>query len=237
VTSASTEAATAALARRAALWGVGRFYVADRPVDFEIGWDDRRRDTAWARSLLAEHGVGKGTGLIVVGGMPESPWFDPVETAAVELGAPYSIGEVHAFEAFRTAMYAHRLPIRMIFGLNRTVAEAMGDQLTEVVGAVPIIAARPSAVPLVEAAGGHPFTVTRIGPALAVECPERTGAHVNDAEWSLSLSGGELCVTTAGPRACRVERLPLGIAGTVHDDVCACGRTGQRVDVVQSQEV
>ena len=50
--------------------------------------------------------------------MPESPWFDPVETAARQIGAPFSIGEVLAFEAFRTGLYALRLPIGMIFGMN-----------------------------------------------------------------------------------------------------------------------
>ena len=43
-------------------------------------------------------------GLVIVGGMPESPWFDPFETAAAELGTPYSVGEIYAFEAFRTGL-------------------------------------------------------------------------------------------------------------------------------------
>jgi len=72
-----------------------------------------------------------GGGLIVVNGMPESPWFDPVETAARELGAPYSIGEIYAFEAFRTGLYARRLPITMIFGLDRTVAEGLRGTLAD----------------------------------------------------------------------------------------------------------
>ncbi len=81
--------------------------------------------------MLAGHGVGPDSGLVIVGGMPESPWFDPFETAARELGAPYSIGEIYAFEAFRTGMYARRLPITMIFGIDRTVAEGLGDELAE----------------------------------------------------------------------------------------------------------
>ena len=87
--------------------------------------------------------------------MAESPWFDPFETAARELGAPYSIGEIYAFEAFRTGMYARRLPITMIFGLDRTVAEGLGDELAEVIARVPVIVARPDAAGLL-AAGGRP---------------------------------------------------------------------------------
>ena len=172
-----------------------------------------------------------GGGLVIVGGMAESPWFDPFETAARELGAPYSIGEIYAFEAFRTGMYARRLPITMIFGIDRTVAEGLGDELAEVVARVPVIVARPDAAGLLAAAGAQPFIVTRVGPAIAVECPYRCGAHVNGAEWALAERGGELFITTAGPRAHQVSQAPLGLRGTLTDGPCGCGRAGQRVTV------
>ena len=224
----STTAAAAALPR-APLWGIGRYDLAGQPVYFEVGWDDWQRDTAWARAMLAGHGVGPHSGLIIVAGMAESPWFDPFETAARELGAPYSLGESYAFEAFRTGMYARRLPVTMIFGIDRTVAEGLGDELAEVVARVPVIVARPDAAGLVTEAGGAPFIVTRVGPAVAVECPHRSGAHLNGAEWTLSERGGELLLSTAGPRAHQVSQAPVGLRGTLGEGACGCGRTGQRV--------
>jgi hypothetical protein len=162
VTLASTSAAAAALPR-ARLWGVGRYDVAGQLVYFEVSWDDWQRDVAWARAMLADHGVGAkkgdgevGGGLVIVGGMPESPWFDPFETAARELGAPYSIGEIYGFEAFRTGMYARRLPVTMIFGIDRTVADGLGDELADVVARVPVIVARPDAAGLLAEAGAAP---------------------------------------------------------------------------------
>ena len=193
MTLASTTAA-AARRPRSRQWGIGEYGAAGQLVYFEVSWDDWRRDIAWARGLLADHGVGPlkgdgpGTGggsppcvekvrggLVIVGGMAESPWFDPFETAACELGAPYSIGEIYAFEAFRTGLYASRLPVTMIFGLDRTVAEGLGDELAAVVARVPVIVARPDAVGLLAGAGARPFVVTRVGPAIAVECPHRAG--------------------------------------------------------------
>ena len=161
--------------------------------------------------------------------MPESPWLDPFETAARELGAPYSIGEIYAFEAFRTGMYARRLPITMIFGIDRTVAEGLGDELAGVVARVPVIVARPDAVGLLIEAGAQPFVVTRAGPAIAVECPHRGGAHINGAEWTLSERGGELFISTAGPRAHQVSEAAIGLRGTLTEGPCGCGRTGQRI--------
>jgi hypothetical protein len=230
MTLASTTAAAAALPQPR-LWGIGRYDLAGEPVYFEITWDDWRRDTAWARAMLADHGVGPGGGLIIVGGMPESPWFDPFETAARELGAPYSIGEIYTFEAFRTGLYARRLPVSMIFGIDATVAEGLADDLAEVVARVPVIVARPDAVAVLATAGAQPFVVTRVGPAIAVECPHRTGAHLNGAEWTLAGRGGELLISTAGPRAHQVSEAALGIRGTLAEGPCPCGRAGQRVTV------
>ncbi len=230
MTVASSTAAAATLPRPRQ-WGIGRYDVAGQPVYFEVSWDDWQRDVAWARAMLADHGVGLGGGLVIIGGMPESPWFDPFETAARELGAPYSIGETYAFEAFRTGMYVRRLPITMIFGLDRTVAEGLRDELAAVVARVPVIVARPDAVGLLAGAGARPFVVARVGPALAVECPHRSGAHLNGAEWAMAERGGELFISTAGPRAHQVREAALGLRGTLTDGPCGCGRGGQRVTI------
>jgi hypothetical protein len=234
MTVASTSAAAATLPRPGP-WGIGRYDAAGQPVFFEVGWDDWQRDVTWARAMLADHGVGPGGGLVIIGGMPESPWFDPFETAARELGAPYSIGEIYAFEAFRTGMYARRLPITMIFGIDRTVAEGLGDELAAVVARVPVIVARPDAVGLLAGAGARPFVVARVGPALAVECPHRCGAHLNGAEWALAERGGELFISTTGPRAYQVREAALGLRGTLADGPCGCGRAGQRVTLSEGE--
>ncbi len=228
----STTAAAAALPR-APLWGIGRYDLAGQAVYFEVGWDDWQRDTAWARAMLADHGVGPDGGMVIVASMAESPWFDPFEAAARELGAPYSIGESYAFEAFRTGMYARRLPVTVIFGIDRTVAEGLGDELAEVVARVPVIVARPDAAGLLTEAGAAPFIVTKVGPAVAVECPGRSGAHLNSAEWTLAERGGELFLSTGGPRAHQVSRVPVGLRGTLSEGACGCGRPGQRVTVTE----
>ena len=229
MTLASATAAAAALPRPA-LWGVGRYEGAGEPVYFETSWDDWQRDTAWARAMLAGHGVGPGSGLIIVSGMPEAPWFDPFETAARELGAPFSIGEIYAFEAFRTAMYAGRLPITMIFGIDRTVAEGLGDDLADVATRVPAIGARPDAIPLLTGTGARPFAVTRVGPS---PLSARSGlARISTARNGRWPSGTAACSSVpAGPRAHQVSDAATGLRGTVTDGPCECGRTGQRVTV------
>ena len=233
MTLASTTAAALKLPPQR-LWAIGSYDVAGERVYFEITWDDQRRDTAWARAMMAGLGVYADSGLVIVCGMVESPWFDPFETAARELGAPYSTGEIASFEAFRTGLYARRLPITMIFGINQTVAEGLGDELAEVVAKVPTIVARPDAAGLLAEAGARPFIVTRVGPTIAVECQQRSGAHINDAEWTLTERGGELFVSTAGPRAHQFTEVATGLAGRVTAGPCGCGRDGQRVTIAEA---
>jgi hypothetical protein len=216
---------------RAALWAIGRDHPDGVPADFPISWSDWERDTAWAESVLAQHGVGLGTPVVIVGGMPESPWFDPIETAVLRLGGQYSIGEVFAFEAFRTAMYTTRLGIEVVFGINRAVAEALGDELGPALAGVRTIFARPDALPVLRAAGLTALTVTRVGPALAVECPAADGAHLNGAEWAVEADGDDLLLTTVGSRAHQIRRQRVGVTGRVSVEPCACGRTDPRVHV------
>ena len=119
----------------------------------------------------------------------------------------------------------------MIFGVTEAVAEGLGEELATVAAKVPTIFARPSATPLVAAVGGKPFVVTRLGPALAVECPHRLGAHVNSTEWTVTDDGGQLALTTAGPRAFTLTQAGIGVAGSVDRSPCPCGRTDPRVVV------
>ena len=214
---------------RAALWGIGRDRVDGQPADFHISWDDWQRDTAWAESMLVQHGVGSGTAVLIIGGMPESPWFDPFETAVLRLGGHYSLGEIFSFEAFRTGMYATRLGVEVVFGINRAVAEGLGDELGAALAGVRTIFARPDAGPVLEAAGLTALTVSRVGPALAVSCPEGDGAHVNAVEWLVEADGDDLLLTTVGPRAHQMTKQHVGVTGRLTVDPCTCGRLGARV--------
>ena len=175
--------------------------------------------------------------MLIVAGMAESPWFDPFETAVLRLGGHYSLGEIVSFEAFRSGMYAQRLGIEVVFGLNRAVAEGLKGELADAFKGVRTILARPDTVPIVRAAGLSALTVSRVGPALAVACPHGEGAHVNGAEWAVESSGRDLRLTTVGPREHRLDRSRTGVRGSVLAEPCPCGRTDPRVLVPSDRGV
>lgn len=232
----STTGAAAAIPRPE-LWCIGRDHQDGEPVDFSVSWGDWERDVEWAKGILAQHGVQLGTAVLIVGGMPESPWFDPFETAVLRLGGHYSLGETHAFDAFRTGLYATRLDIEIVFGINRAIVEGLADEVVSALGRVRTILARPNAIAPLRAAGLSAAIVSRVGPALAVECPARDGAHVNGAEWSVTSVDGELYLSTAQPRAHQLDHARVHVRGTVRTDTCVCGRDDPRVHVDPSRAI
>lgn len=196
---------------------------------FEYGAQDRTDDVAWLRPALRRHGVGDGN-VLALAPLQETVWFDPVLTAVRELGSPYSMTDNYTFDAFRNLVYIRQLGVRVMLGLTGQVAEALGEDLAEVVASVPTILARPDACEIVEQAGGRPFVFTPVGPALAVECPERAGAHVNGEIWDVAVDvDGEVRLTTVGRRLHHVSDLWTGVAAQVRRGECGCGESGPRL--------
>jgi hypothetical protein len=221
----------------ARLWAIGRDHHDGVPVDFEVGWGDWRRDTAWAQTVLARFGVGRGTPVLIVGGMAESPWFDPFECAVLRLGGHYSLGETAGFDAFRSGLYATRLGVEVIFGITRAVADGLGANLATSLGQARVIVARPDTVALLHGAGLGAAIVTRVGPALAVECAPGWGAHLNACEWSVAECDGELLLSTVGPRVNQLDHARVAVRGTIRSDTCPCGSDDPRVDVDPARSV
>jgi hypothetical protein len=84
-------------------------------------------------------------------------------------------------------------------------------------------------VPVLRAAGVSACLLSPVGPALALECPERSGAHVNGAEWRLGDRDGQLFVAAGERRTSPLPETPLGIAGRVLTSRCGCGSEDPRV--------
>jgi hypothetical protein len=141
------------------------------------------------------------------------------------------MADVFGWDSRRTATFARRLPLSMVFGLGRETAEALADsgELADLLGRVPAILAHADARPVLTAAGLRPGLIAFLGPALALECPQRAGAHVNRAEWLVEETGDGLFLTTVAQREHQAQRVPLGIAGSVVSGPCPCGSPDPRV--------
>jgi hypothetical protein len=120
-----------------------------------------------------------------------------------------------------------------VCGCGRTHARmwALADsaELAGLLGGVPAILAHADALPALTTAELRPGLIALLGPALAMECPQRAGAHVNGAEWVVEETGDGLLLSTVAERAHQARRVPLGITGSVVSGSCPCGSADPRV--------
>lgn len=210
--------AAAAGLPRPPLFGVATIRHADTEIDFEIGWEEFGRDTAWAESVLTTAGLRAGDIVLVNGPNSEGPWISPVVNALRRIGVTYLCSEIFGFDARRTSMFLQRLPVRAIIGLSGETVVALGEQeppIGELMRNVETIWARLDAVPHLSGVAPAVVPFVRLGPALALGIPGRNGAFANAAEWAIEQGAGQLLVSNAGDRATVFDRVPTGVAGSV----------------------
>lgn len=224
---------TAMAGYRAPIFGIGRFPQGSRIVDFEIGWPEFARDVAWARRLLGTWSIAAGDHVVLTTPNYEGPWTSPLIRVVRELGAVHSNAEPYTWDARRAATFLKLLPVRALIGLSGEAATALLASAESVVslGAVPLVWARVDAVLPLRDAGLRPAALAMLGPALAAECPQRAGLHLDPAEWQPGVGPAGLTLTTVGDRAYRAQDLPLGFTGQLTHAPCPCGLPGPRIQL------
>jgi len=219
---------TAMSGTRAEVFGLGRFQRGGELVDFEIGWPEFARDVAWARRMLAAWRVAAGDHVVLTTPNWEGPWASPLIHALRELGTVHSNAEPYTWDARRTSTFLRWLPVRAIIGMSEEAAVALVADASNValLAKVPLLWARPEALGVLRDAGVRPAGFAKLGPALGLECPEKSGLHLDPAEWRV---GPGLTLSTVGERAYRAVEVPLGVDGHLDQSPCACGLPGARV--------
>lgn len=208
------------------LWGVGRL---PGGATLPVSRADFERDAGWASETLRSLGVGAGEAMLLVYRLSETVQFAPLEAAAGRAGACVSSADATRADAFRVASLLRHVRFRAVVGIDVEVLAGMSDEGRDALGRVPVVAARPAGRDALVAAGQSPRLLVVLGPALAIECEHRAGAHLDGGEWLAETSAAEVTLTSRRPRAMPLERHPTGVRGRVLDEGCACGRDDPRV--------
>ncbi|MEU6752177.1 hypothetical protein ABZ914_38670 [Spirillospora sp. NPDC046719] len=203
----------------------------DGTVDCEVGWDDLARDAAWTQERLEAHGLERGHQAVVSFSGHEGAWFQPVIEALRNLGVVYGSVEAMGWDHVRTRVFHRELDLHAILGITGETLEALSGQtmIGDLFRETPIVMARPDGVAKLRNAGVPAAIISTLGPALAIECPERTGAHVNRAEWTVTERDSGLAVTASTVRAVGHREFLVDAQGTVDTARCACGSDDPRV--------
>ncbi|MFV2177743.1 hypothetical protein ACFHW2_28910 [Actinomadura sp. LOL_016] len=201
-------------------------------AEYEVTWDDLARDAAWAKERLQALGLDRGHHALLSFLAYEGPWFQPVIEALRGLGVVYGTAEAMGWDQVRTQLFHRELDLRALVGLSGETVEALSGQVMigDFFRDTTVILARPGAAKRLRAAGVPAGIIAPLGPALAVECAERSGAHVNGAEWNVLERDGVLAVSAASEkRATGKGEIVLDTVGRVLADRCACGSADPRV--------
>lgn len=225
----------AAAGPRAPIMGIGVLPGPDGPVDYEIGWPEFERDQAWADRVLERWGISAGDRILLVLANHEYAWAGSLIAAIRARRAVYSPVEPYGWDVRRLSTFLRSHDIRAVIGLPRETVEAVaGSETVERLAAVPRLIVRADAVEPLRAEGVTAAAVLGVGPALGIECPERTGVHLDPAEWDLAVEGGTVRLSSRGTRAHTFDGFDTGLPGELVDEPCACGLPGTRIALHQS---
>jgi len=208
-----------------------RFPTTDGIQDTELTWAELARDTAWVTERLRGHGLAAGQRALLTASGFEGFWGRSVIGALRALHVTYGIAEAMGWDHRRTSVFHRELVPHAVIGLSAETLEGLSGtaDIGEMFRTTPVVLARPAAVPVLRGAGVSACLISAVGPALALECPQRCGAHVNAAEWRMGERDGELFVAAGDGRESRLPETPLGIPGRVVTGRCACGSEDPRL--------
>ncbi|WP_156432851.1 hypothetical protein [Mycobacterium sp. M26] len=213
--SRATMADTASALPRAPLFGIGACRVGTEVRDFEIGWPEIERDTAWAASLLEASGVRSGDRALITLPNWELPWGNPVIRALRDRGVVYLPAEHYSWDARRVAHLVDSMRPRIFIGLCAETLDGLaglGRDATELLGGIELVWARHDALGRLAEMGVTAMPFVPLGPALAMGTPG-ADAVVNADEWAPGAVEGELLVSTIGDRAHTFTDIRTGIKG------------------------
>ncbi|MGI9164624.1 MAG: hypothetical protein ACR2JI_17135 [Mycobacterium sp.] len=196
---------------------ISRFLVDGEHVDFPVSESDTLRDTAWSADMLGRWGI-ESDGRILVSALSwHGAWFDPVRYAAIKIGACYSNIEAWGWDVTRFSSFLSRFDFDMLIGVGSESLAALAQtgRAAELLGRVGHILAQPDAVAPLAELGIDASVIAMAGPALLAGDPSSEGLLYNQEEWLIESDGGELLVTTCGPRAERFENQRTGVRGSV----------------------
>ncbi|MDQ1425778.1 MAG: hypothetical protein QOD72_3276 [Acidimicrobiaceae bacterium] len=209
------------------MWGVG-WLASDSIPDatYVITNAEIEHYTDEAERTLAEFGVTTDELIVVVSLGHEAAQLAPFERAALRMGAVAANADGVPGDAFRLSLYLQHFAPALVVGLNAELVQGL-DKFPDAVEALrqTTVLARPAAAKLLAERGLDVYEFLLLGPAVAVECRLRAGAHLNADSWTPSVTDGGLVVESVRDG----RRVATEMRGFVLRDPCACGRPDPRI--------
>ena len=184
--------------------------------------------------LLKTFNFARGRFVLLISMLENGAYAVPFERALMNLGLLVSNADDSPYEAARIESICRRFDVAAIVGVSTDVLDgldAAGHSLSALFENRVVWAHGEAVGRLRSIDGIKPYRMLEAGPAFAMECAERDGAHLDASEWTLEVHRGELLVSSRLERAQSFARYATDVRGDLIMDLCRCGLSDIRIRV------
>jgi hypothetical protein len=173
-----------------------------------------------------------GTNMLVTALFDEGAQLMGAERAIMDYNMVAVSADSSLFDARRVESIVRRFPLVGAIGITAATLDGLaglGHDPEKLFQGMAVWA-RPGAY---ERLAGKPgievYRWFELGPAVAIECQARQGAHVDRFEWRIESLGGEVVLSNRLERSVGFDHYRTGCRGEVAHAVCPCGNPDPRV--------
>ncbi|MET0372100.1 MAG: hypothetical protein ABW039_12085 [Sphingobium sp.] len=211
---------------------VGRYDIEGRTDFYLVKRTELDRSAFALARIIERFGIAAGRYILTVALSQEIVQFAPFEEACTMLGFIGTNADASPMDAGRVESICRQFDAAAVCGVDAAVLQGL-DEAGHALGPIfagRIIWARPDAYHRLAALeGATVLRCAKIGPALALECLEKGGLHLDGREWALSAPERTIRMTSRMARIHPLDDVDTGVAGTVDHSACACGSRDPRV--------
>jgi hypothetical protein len=211
------------------MWGYGR-YGDDQLLP--LSFDDIHHDSQAAEAALLALGLPERSVIVLTSTVADVAHFHPLQTAAKELDLVVCNADASATDVDRVEMFIRLLPVAAVIGVTNAMLDGIlerGNTPKAFFAATRVVIADGAAQQRLAEAGVDALRFEILGPLLAFPCRQRS-LHFDGRHWSVEDDRGTLHVSGRG-RALALTQFDTGIAGSVSEAVCRCGRRDPMIHI------
>jgi hypothetical protein len=183
--------------------------------------------------VLRSLDLGVGRFVLLISLLENGAYAMPFERAIMNLGLLCTNADNSRYEAQRIESICRRFDVTAIAGVTGEVLDGLaeaGHALDTLFGGRVVWAHldaydRLKAVPRIVLR-----RVAEVGPALALECSEGQGLHIDSNEWDLQEAEGAILLTSRLLRSANFYRHPVLVEARLVSQPCGCGNGDLRIE-------
>jgi hypothetical protein len=210
---------------------VGRYRARGEDHFLPVGRVEIERVARGVLRLLRTFDFAPGRTILFLTSSDEGAMAAPLVRAAEMARLVPTYCENSIYDAARVEKVVSRFDPVAVMGLGHATLSGL-EQLgcaIEPLFSGRAIWARPDAYPALASIAPPPMHWLPLGPALALECDARSGAHLDSLEWRADCESGTVTLDSRLPRQLGFTRFETGIRAAIDTAPCACGSLDPRV--------